>query len=372
MIISSHKALKKQAGLATLMLTIILLVTATLIIMFAAGYTRSQQRISGNLFRNQQAYAAAQAGLEYGINYLRMNSAAILASPNNGYIGNYTSANTTNVTLANNSQYNIVYTNPVAFNYNLILITSTGTSDDGTATRVVSQDVQYGSMILNPGTNALVSLGAVTMTGNTTITNSQSNSTIESGSTVGLSGNSETITSAGISSTPGHIKSDIQQNAAALQGLSSSDFFAQIFGVSATTYQNNSIYSYTNSTSTNYSSTLNNKQGTTIWINQTSGTATINGNTVIGSPSKPVLLVISGNLTISGNVTIYGFVYATGPAAVGDITGNVSINGAIVSSNPITFTGNTFITYSPSIISALQTNSVVQYYAKVPGSWADF
>ncbi len=69
------------------------------------------------------------------------------------------------------SKFSIVYTNPVANNYTIIQITSTGTSADGTATRVVSQQVEYGSLLFSPPQLPLVSKGSVSISGNAGITN---------------------------------------------------------------------------------------------------------------------------------------------------------------------------------------------------------
>src|SRR3990167_4614051 len=136
-----------QSGATTLIMTLVLLMLSTLIILFAAQYGRLQDKAISNINRSHQAFEAAQAGLEYGVNYLNKFSTAILANPVSGYIPAYSDSNTNNVALANNSRYTITYSNPVAFNYKLIKISSTGTSDDGTSTRTVSQLVKFGSML---------------------------------------------------------------------------------------------------------------------------------------------------------------------------------------------------------------------------------
>ncbi|MES2217505.1 MAG: PilX N-terminal domain-containing pilus assembly protein [Pseudomonadota bacterium] len=364
---------KNQLGATTLVIATMLLVTATLIVLFAGSYSLMQQKITANQYRNQQAYAAAEAGLEFGINYLQANTSAITGSPSGGHIPNYTSASTTNVTLANNAKFSIVYTNPVASNYNLIQITSTGISDDGTATRVVQQQVQYGSVLFTPSQNSLTTKGSVVLSGNATLKNTQYNTNMVLANGVTMSGNVSTVTSTGTSSTPGHIGSDIQQNNATLAAMSVATLFSDYFGAPYATIQSQMAHVYTSSGASNYSSILNGITGTTVWINQTSGVATISGNTTIGSPTKPVLLIVNGPINISGNTNLYGFLFVVGTtAATTDISGNLNINGGMATGDNLNISGNTNITYNSSLLVGVQTSASTTYFAKVPGSWKDF
>jgi hypothetical protein len=368
-----HKNIfKKSWGAATLVLTTIMLVTSTMIVIFAANQGKMLESLTANQTRNKQAMQAALAGAEYGVNYLQQNSATIVANPVSGFIS-YTTGAITNVTLSNNSKYSITYTNPVANNYNLIKITATGVSDDSSATRVVSQLVQFGSMLSSPPTIPLVSKGNLTMSGNASLTNTSNTTTVQLGGTASLSGGANTILNSGTSSTSGNIQSDISQNNSSIADMSQADFFASYFGTQPDAVKNNVQNLYTNSTSTNYSTTLNGMTGTTIWIEQTGGTASISGSTVIGTAANPVLLIVNGNLNISGNVVINGFIFAIGPAsATTTITGNVAITGGLVASDNFTMSGNTGIVYDPTVINNLQNSSSTKYYAKVTGGWKDF
>lgn len=371
-----NKALNKNRrktaiGAATLVLSVILMTLSTLIILFAAEYGKLEGKSISNLHRSQQAFEAATAGLDYGINYFNTNNAAILASPSGGYIQPYTSTNTTNVTLSNGSKYSITYTNPVANNYELILVASAGTSDDGTATRTINQLIQFGSLALNPPNAAISSLGSVSMSGNSKALNPSSTTTIQSASTVTLGGTSSTLNSGGTASTPGNIQSDITQNSPALSSQTSTDFFASNFGITTTLMKSKAEYYYSNSTSTSYSTTLNGKSGTSIWIDQTGGTASIGGGTTIGTSTNPVLLIINGDASIGGSVTFYGYLFVLGTLST-DSTGNVNIFGGLSTTSSLNIAGVTTITYSQTVMDNLQNNSKMRYYAKIPGSWKDF
>ncbi len=365
---SASASLKKQRGAATLIIATILLMTATLVVLFSASFTVLRTKVAGNQLRNQQAFMAAEAGLEFGINYLQQNSATILASPVSGHIQNYTSASTTNVSLANSSKFSIVYTNPVASNYTLIQIASTGTSADGSGTRTLVQLVQTGSSLNYLSSNSLVVNGSMSLSGNSNITNTATNNTIEVASTVSISGNGQTTTSTGGSSS-GHIGSDIQQNASALNGMSSNTFMQTYLG---SLTSSSFAHYYSNTGTTSYNS-LNGLSGTTIWIDQTGGNATISGNTTIGTAANPVLLVVNGPLVISGNVTIYGFVLSAGSSsATSDLTGNVTITGGMAIGSSFSSSGNTNVNYNTSVLNSVKNLPGLSSFAKVPGSWKDF
>lgn len=364
-------AVKRQTGAAVLVMTLVLVTISTLLILLAGNYGVMQSKSVSNLHRNYQAYEAAQAGMEYGINYLNQNNSTILANPVGGYIPVYSDSNTSNVTLANNAKYTISYTNPVANNYQLIKITSTGTNSDSTANKTVTQLIQFGSLLVNVPNVPIISQGNINLGGNSTIVNTYNNNTVDSGASVTLSGSSSTVVSSGTSSTPGNVRSDIKQNDASISSLSNNDFFATYFGQTPTTVKGSVNHYYSNSSSTNYSSTLNGMTGTSIWIDQTGGSARLNSNITIGSPTNPVLLIVNGNLNIDGNVTIYGYVFIMGDSNT-TLSGNLEIIGGVGSAGQISATGSIEVSYSPSTLSNLQNSSSMRYYAKVPGSWKDF
>lgn len=361
----------RQYGAATLITTIILISVSTMIVIFAAKYGVMQQKSNSNFLRNNQAFQAAEAGLEYGITHLQTNSATILASPSGGYIQPYTNSSITNVALGNGARFTVVYTNPVANNYTRIRVTSTGTSDDNTASKSMSQDVQQGSVLMNPPDVPLVSKGEVEMGGNSTVRNLYTSSTIQAGDEVEIEGSAQTVLNSGQSSNASLIKSDVVDEISSIAALSNSDFFTSYFGTNSNTVKNSADFYYNNSSNTNYSATLNGKTGSIIWIDQTAGTAQIRGNTVIGTAANPVLLIVNGSIDLSGGVVINGFVFVTGSAST-DIIGNVTINGGIVIGGDTSIRGSATINYEPDIINTLRQSPAMMYYAKIPGTWKDF
>lgn len=360
-------------GGATFMITIILLVVCTLVVIFAANFGIMLNKISGNQERNSQAYEAAEAGMEFAINYLQMNLATITGSPAGGFI-NYTTGALTNVALANGSSFSVTYTNPTASNYNIIQITSTGVSNDASSTRVIRQQVGRGSMLTNPMDVSLVVKGSVTMSGNAEVINTTNNQNIQSSSTVSFSGNGQTTVSTGVGSNSSSTGPDVVQNSGTLAAMSQNQFMSSYFGTSdSTTIQNQMANVYTNSASTNYSSTLNGMTGATIWINQDGGTtASLTGNTTVGSAANPVLLIVNGSFSMSGNVTVYGFIFVIGTSGIVTLSGNNRIFGGLATTDNLTMSGNSTLTYDPSIITNLKNNTSISYWAKIPGTWRDF
>jgi Tfp pilus assembly protein PilX len=330
---------KKQLGAAALILTTILMVAAVLIMIYAANFSMLQQKSSTNQKSNNQAFEAAQAGLQFGLVYLTKNASAIIATKSGGFI-NYgpSDTNLTNVTLANGSKFSVVYTNPTANNYDLIQITSTGTASDGTGTHTVQELAQSVSGASLPGT--ITTQSNVVASGNVSVTG---NYAVDAGGSI---------------STSGHVNfSSTNPNDTNLTNMSADDLFTAITGVSKTTMQAQSTY-YPNSSGVNYSNLSGN-----VWINSSVSLA---GNTTVGSAANPVLLVVNGNFSGSGTVAFYGLLYVTGTTS---LSGTFDLHGGLISEGQITMSG-TAATYDSGILKKVLTGTGT--YAKVPGSWKDF
>lgn len=360
-------------GAATLIIAVVFIMLSTLIIIFAARNGVMQSKISANTSRNLQAYEAAEAGLEFGINYLDDNTALVIANPLSGMI-NFSNSNTTNVPLNNGSKFTVVFTNPTANDYTLIQITSTGVSDDNSSTRVVSQLVKRKSILVTTGTYGMTARDDIIASGNATFTNMSGNANISAGDDVYLLGNAATYTLLGQQSSAYVRRSDISSNNSAIGNLSSDNFFAGYFGTtSSTLIRTLSNYTYSNSVNTNYGTILNGITGGSIWIDATNGsTASLSGNTVIGSSSNPVLIVVNGRFSMLGNATIYGMVFVRGDVSLTTLSGSNNIYGTIISTDDVDISGNSYITYSSTVLTNLRNTSTLYYWAKVPGSWKDY
>lgn len=350
-----------QYGAATLIVTLMLLVAAALMIIYSAQHSMLQQRSSSNQLASAQAFQAAEAGFEVGISYLRQNVTTITANPSGGYI-NYgpSDANITNVTLANSSKYSIVYTNPTASNYQLIRITSTGTSPDGLATRSVSQRVQYKPLLINTPTGPSTVLGSASLKGSADIENNEGNTTVIAGSSISYQG-SASSTSQNSTSNKNTTGTDIKPNDATLSGMSADTFFQTYFGTSVANVKNSTTYYYSGASVPS----LNGITNASIWIE---GDYTNSGGDTIGSTSAPVIMIVNGNFTLNGGTTIYGFVFVYGTFSTQ--SGTPNIIGGFATSGNLDLGGSPIISYSSSVLT-IATNTTGNF-AKVPGTWRDF
>ena len=363
---------KRIRGAATLIITMFLMSVITLVIIYAGYNSVARQQLVSNSLVKKQAFAAADAGLNYGIAYLTSNYATITATPSSGMI-NYTATNLTNISLNNGSKYTISYSNPIINDYSIIQVNATGVAADNATSVTMQQQIKLGSLLMGNVNSPLITQGDITLSGSALIQNTENNNTIISGGSVNISGSAKTVIASGTSSNSGSIKTDITTNDAVLANMNQTGLFAKFFGSTSTAIQSQVQNYYSNSGSNyNYSSTLSGKKNTTIWIDQPNGTATINGNTTIGTASQPVLLIVNGNVNFSGNITIYGYVFVFGTNTIDSITGSVDIHGAITTAGDLRVSGNTTLTYDSGVLNNLRNLPSMRYYAKVPGSWRDF
>lgn len=361
-----HEAQSNQRGAALLVLVVALLFCVTWIVISLAKTGQQSIKMTANDIRAEQAAEAAAAGSNFGLVYFSKNSSLIVVDANaNGYIDAYSNASITNVALSNGSSFSITYSNPTVNDLTLILITSIGTM--GNASREERQLVKYTSLMSTYSANGMTAKGNISMSGNSQVTNTANNQSLASGGTVTLSGGASTVTSTGTSSTSGSIQSDVSQNNVAFSSATAEAFFVQFFGSSSASVKAAANYYYTNASNTNYNATLHGKTSTAIWIDQTGGTrATIDSNTVIGSLTNPVLLVVNGDLTIQGNAQIFGYIYVTGNLQT---AGNSAIRGAIVAAGNMVDSGNFSLIYNTSVLAKVQ--QLVGQYGTVPNSWND-
>ncbi|MCD6048077.1 MAG: hypothetical protein K0S08_1724 [Gammaproteobacteria bacterium] len=358
---------KNQKGVALLVFVFILLLTITWMSIMMAKSGQLAQKISANQYRAQQAFEAAEAGLNFGTVYLAQNKTTIVSDANaDGYIDSYSNASITNVTLSNGSKFTITFSNPTANNFNVIQIKSVGTSGDSSASREIRQLVYYTPLLLNFSSYPVVVRGSIALSGSSQINNTTGNVSIQSGGPITISGSAKTVISSGTSSTASSIKSDISQNTPALVSTGSDTFFSQHFGTSAINVKNSVNHLFQNSNNTSYDSVLNGLTSTSIWIEQTGGTATIGGSTTIGSVSAPVVLIVNGDLRLSGSSKIYGYVYVSGSlqsSNTATLTGGLAVGGNIADS------GNFTMNYDTAVLNNIQQQ--LGQYGAIPGSWND-
>jgi hypothetical protein len=77
---------RHQRGLSTLLIAMLLLGIVTVIALFAATYGVFEQRTAGNEYRQKIAFQAAETGLSRALEYVKVNTRAMLSSADGGWL----------------------------------------------------------------------------------------------------------------------------------------------------------------------------------------------------------------------------------------------------------------------------------------------
>lgn len=100
------------------------------------------------------------------------------------------------------------------------------------------------------------------------------------------------------------------------------------------------------------------------------GDTRIDGPLTLGSPERPVLIVVNGAALLSGNLMLHGMLYA-GRIQWDDATGpQAAVHGALVSESNYAGNASPDLHRDANVLRALQRQT--GSYARVPGSWKDF
>ncbi|OOZ41336.1 hypothetical protein BOW53_04260 [Solemya pervernicosa gill symbiont] len=416
-----HNFPKQQRGAATLLISLALLISITLISVYTARTTIMEQKIAANDFRTKQAFEAADAGMEYAIAYIRgpggvdkdANGALDTNIVDSNSDGTY---NTNTLTLSTGATYTIALSGSTGS----VIVTSTGTSDDGTATRTITQTIGSVDPLPNEPHTPLTTRGGAFIGGSATVINPEGKATIWSGGNVDLGSNNSTATMVadptdatypaciGSPEAPCDVERssdkdnegfDLVENDANLSALSSDDYFLNFFGLDKTTYRNTRVeIESTGATATNNhdaaSPGINLAQETVVWVDGGGpGNNVSIGGVTVGCASSvnvnanyedsacdnnngdppfdaalPTITIIDGDASATGSTTLLGLVYITGDF---NITGNVTVVGAVIVEGQTLSSGggSLDIIYNSRVLGNAggEGNS-----ASLAGSWRDF
>ena len=358
-------AWQRQRGVATLLISLILLVVITFVTLYTSRSVLLEQKISTNEFRGRMAFEAAEAGSDAAIaaissGWTMADDDTRLPADQNVYpdclptaeynvifdINGDGTPDANAKTLDNGSTVAVTMTCSV--NQSLISydITSVGNSDDNTAKRTINQTLIIIPPLPNTPDNPLLTRGGVVIGGSATVSNPEGNSTIWSGGDVNVGSNNSTSTQIANPTHPNYPNClggsvqclenmvpsssrdvtgvDVIENDNSLGNLTPDQFFFNFFGTTPEIYRESRV---TLETTGGQLDTLSGTTGEVMWVD---GTVNISGNNTFGSPTKPVIMVIDGDFDASGNITIYGLLFVigsiTGTGSV-DITGSAVVNG---------------------------------------------
>lgn len=402
----------KQNGAAVVVTAILLLIGVTLVVMFAAQIGLQDQRISGNQYRHKQAFANAEAGLDFAASFLRQNK-----SLHGGGVGWVDCAGNTGIFPCDLDGAESVYGTigggavtssvPVMAGLEAYMVkvgdTTTvvgvGTSDDGSANSVVQVSYAANQLIV-PGQLPPLMIPSGTLSGNFNIVPNPDGAgegvpvSIWAKDTAvvtgGGTGNWKTCdhdqfrdggavcqdtkgdgdTGANWLScacnTERSNKNDLNEDIVLYPADQfPTSPFAYVFG---DTVEN--VKSAAGAVLPNCNSLVGTFAGITntalVWVE---GDCQINGAEV-GSRNKPIILVVEGELRVNANSEVWGILFGFGDFV---LNGGPIIHGSAISENPSDLTnGNYAQVYDPDVFANLKDPEINTIFSRLQYSWRDF
>jgi type IV pilus assembly PilX-like protein len=384
----------------------LLLVAATLVILYTSQTTITEEHMAGNEVRQKQALAAAQAGIDAAIAGANASGGNLAQTPATTGLGASPKGSYRSVfckgTLGNAglpacpaTPTALACTAPDASEAQSWLV-SCGWSDDNTSVQRIVTYVGKLAPLPNSPTNPLISKGAVDVGGNATVVNYFNNLTTWTGNTLtSSSATGKTMVAnpsmpyqSSYGSTPSALASAVQGNSGCgtgnnlictttsglagpdvvasdttLSNLNDAQFFANFFGMSPENYRNLMADKVLTDTQAEQSGALSTPQ--IYWVDVASGGEFTLGDT-IGTLANPVILIVNGDLRLNASNDFYGLLYVTGNVTGG---GSPNIFGSMVVEGSVNTNGAPNIIYYPT---ALGNTDQLSKFASMPGTWRDF
>lgn len=415
---SSPLARRRQAGLGTLLVAVVLLLLVMVLIATVSRTMVVEQRMSANQVRAKQAHEAAQAGIDAAMTYI---TTGVGGTDRNG---DNIADDLASVTLSTGASYRAAFCHPEdtataitcsdtsgtrpGCNYldnltpaggnapqeatflNTPLIVACGWSDDNIAKKTIRQHVGAVPALADPPTMPITAKGAINVSGAVTVDNLFNNLTIWSGqpvTNVGASGRTAVLDPACptqdptaallasndpcllVTSQDDVIGPDVISSDISLASLSTDEMFSNFTGApNLSTYRDRvGVRTLSNAEAQTLDDNGGVKGQAVVIQNDNEGTGDITlPNGTIGSRERPVVLIINGNWT-GGNVTVFGAIYVRGNIT---LAGNPVVQGAVLVEGNVGGTGNLTVRYSPFVMENAANRTGRP--GLIPGSWRDW
>jgi len=419
--------------MATLVVTIAVLVTATLMVIFATKVGMFDQRMAGNETRHKEAFAIAEAGLDYSTErfitefkrcYDAESDPCTLKSPATQPILEAivqhintalasTGKSDGSAATAGQASFSarVVDSGASLGSIPIFTFTSTGTSADGSGTATVIRQISMANALggSTPDVPLIVS-GAVGTGGNFNIVGnpngsgpgvpvsiwSDANVALTSGSAATchrqyFDGNNAVCSSSYLSRAAGGVTltsysqsyPDLLPNDANFP----TDLFRFLFGINKADWTTKKAEADSYGHVVSSCSGLNTTSGNTYPLWWITGECELSSSQVIGSTSKPVILVLDNQaMTTQGaGGIVYGIVYIFDNPTIANTSGNPPTPGMKLVGSPMIqgalisdvggnqMQGGYAVVYDPTLLGNLGGKSGSSYTAAyIPGSWRDF
>ncbi|WP_371186428.1 PilX N-terminal domain-containing pilus assembly protein [Thalassotalea maritima] len=399
-------SIHKQRGLATLTISIILLVLITIVSLYLARTVLQEQKLVASDTRAKQAFEAAEAGLAIAQQYFMKGIA------NNTADGKYeifasgagVGDDSFRGSLGEN-RFSVTIEEMEIDSMLALRITSTGTSSDGTASRTLVNEVKALNPIPNVPDNPLNSKGAFVIGGSATVSNSEGHSSIWSGGDIDVGSNNSTKTLIADPNDPAYpgcmdiphscalIESsnremaglDIIEHDSDLANLTTEEMFMNFFGMSPSSYKETMATRIVDTANPSesrgdcgntWAGCVDMALNEVIWIegdvSETGASVgcavSLTGSHVCSDADElPSIVIVNGDVDFSGTPHFYGVLFVMGDM-IG--AGNLTIHGAMmVAGNVSTGTGSLDAVYNSQLLEKVQQ---IGPRAGVAGAWRDF
>lgn len=388
----------RQRGVASLLISLVILVTITFVTLYTSRSVLMEQKISTNDYRGRMAFEAAETGLEAAVAAIALEWTIITTVDADGNVtttpretnvifdtndDGTVAGNTNSATLVNGSRVNVTLKGTINEDLVRYDITATGFSDDNAATRVINQTFMMVPPVPNLPDAPLLSRSSIVIGGSATVHNPEGNSTIWSGGDVNIGSNNATKTEIADptdtnypdclggsvkcdvtpSSSPDVLGLDIIGNDSSLSNLTDDEFFLNFLGETPANFKGSRADLVVPSADMG---TLDGApgEGKIVWVE---GDVSLASNGQYGALTKPSLIVINGNLDIAGTNSFFGMLYVTGSITG---TGNLTVTGAAVVNGVGTGGGSVDVWYNSQVLKLL--NKLGGRPTGSSGSWRDF
>jgi len=376
----------------------VLLTAITFVSLYTARTVVMESKISTNEYRSRMAFEAAEAGQEAALSFISggrdrngingVSDEVVFDTTGDGTLDSNT------LTLANGSKVTVTLTEASDKDVVATEVVAQGWSDDGTATRTITQLIANVPPIPNLPDSPLSTRGSVVVNGSATVINPEGHSTIWSGKDVSLGSNAATATriadpndlnypdclggSVQCGTMPASDRYvagiDVVESDTNLSNLTGDNFFYNFFGMQPQTYKDSraTVTVVGENIENAYTATppgADLANGEIVWVDRRTDGSDVDANAIaVGTSADPSILIIVGDAVLRGNTTINGILFVTGNMTV---RGNVTVTGAvIVAGDTVTDAGGSFtVNYNSSLIKRLGDDTPS---SSGGGSWRDF
>lgn len=304
-----------QAGMLTLGLVLVLLMAMALMTVYAARTSLLELKLSGSSYRAKQALVAAEAGLHYGVAYYLAGGADHNAD---GQLDTDATGTLAHGQLGG-PRWQVQFCDAASLGPACVLpasvparlrIMATGFSDDGSARRVVSQQVMADPVLLAvPEATLLVRRLDSASGGSLKVINNQGPLTIRSGTLPVLSFSTR-IARDGLPDQAGSTNaspgSDVQLADAALAALSEEAFFRSFFALGWDALKASADIHLAG----HQPFPEEDMSDKVVLLSALDGQPYTRLPARLGSPMAPVILLVDGELELAAGSVVFGVVYA--------------------------------------------------------------